>query len=248
MFALFYGRVVVHALEEKSLRRQRRPSVFAVAAGEDARHGLRRKTPRAGLTEGSCKDAHHVVEVAVRRHRDVDVVAPALNVTGRDGAHGVAVSRSRAARGAEGEEIVLSHKILRRLLHLIGIQPPRHFGAIPRCKGRVDLAVVDAVEIGLGVGRIAGVEIVRHHPRFQRPDVRGQMLVQRQRQLCRRDAGVGVEVEHEAQRVDAGVGTAAALDVGPTAQHRLQGVLKRSSYAPPVGLHLKPAVVRAVVG
>ena len=46
----------------------------------------------------------------------------------------------------------------------------------------------------------------------------------------------------------AGVGAAAALDVGPTAQHRLQGVLKRSSYAPPVGLHLKPAVVRAVVG
>ena len=81
MFALFYGRVVVHALEEKSLRRQRRPSVFAVAAGEDARHSLRRKTPRAGLTEGACKDAHHVVEVAVRRHRDVDVVAPALDVT-----------------------------------------------------------------------------------------------------------------------------------------------------------------------
>ena len=68
MFALFYGRVVVHALEEKSLRRQRRPSVFAVAAGEDARHGLRRKTPRAGLTEGSCKDAHHVVEAVSYTH------------------------------------------------------------------------------------------------------------------------------------------------------------------------------------
>ena len=49
MFALFYGRIVVHALEEKPFRRQRRPSVFAVAAGEDARHGLRRKTPRTGL-------------------------------------------------------------------------------------------------------------------------------------------------------------------------------------------------------
>ena len=53
MFALFYGRVVVHALEEKPFRRQRRPGFFAVTAGEDARHGLRRKTPRTGLTEGA---------------------------------------------------------------------------------------------------------------------------------------------------------------------------------------------------
>ena len=108
--------------------------------------------------------------------------------------------------------------------------------------------VVDAVQIGLGVGRIPGVEVLRHHPRRQHPDVRRQVLVQRQRQLFRRNAGVGVEVEPKAQRVHPGIRAAAALDVRPGTQHGFQRILKHGRYAAPVGLHLKPAVIRAIVG
>ena len=98
------------------------------------------------------------------------------------------------------------------------------------------------------MGRIPGVEVLRHHLRIQHPDIRRQMLVQRQRQLLGRDAGVGVEVEPEAQRMHARIGAAAALDVRPGAQHRFQPVLKGLGHTAPVGLHLKAAVVRAVVG
>jgi len=78
--------------------------------------------------------------------------------------------------------------------------------------------------------------------------VRRQMRVERQRELCRRDAGIGVEVELEAQRVHPCIGAAAALDIGAAVEHRFQPILKGLGHAPPVGLHLKAAVVRAVVG
>ena len=64
------------------------------------------------------------------------------------------------------------------------------------------------------MGGVPGVEILRHGLRGQHPDIRRQMLVERQRQLCRRDAGIGMEVELEAQRVHPGIGAAAALDIG----------------------------------
>ena len=107
---------------------------------------------------------------------------------------------------------------------------------------------MDAVEVGLGVGRVPGVKILRHDAGRQHPDIRRQMLVKGQRQLFRWDAGVGVEVQREPQRVHPGVGAAAALDVGPGAQHGFQPILKGLGYAPPVGLDLKTAVIGAVVG
>ena len=98
------------------------------------------------------------------------------------------------------------------------------------------------------MGRVPGVKLLGHHASRKHPDIRGQVLVEGQRQLFRRDAGVGVEIEHEAPGVDARVGAAAALDIGPGAQHRLQRILKGLRHAAAIGLHLKPAVVRAVVG
>ena len=74
------------------------------------------------------------------------------------------------------------------------------------------------------------------------------MLVQRQRQLCCRDAGIGVEVEPEAQRMHPRIGAAAALDIGAAAQHGLQRILKGLGHAAAIGLHLKAAVIGAVVG
>ena len=141
-----------------------------------------------------------------------------------------------------------AHELLRRRLHPCLVQMFRHTGIIRRIEWRINGVIVDAVKIGLGVGGIPGVEVLRHHPRRQHPDVRGQVLVQRQRQLFRWDAGVGVEIEHKAQRVHARVGAAAALDVGPSTKHRFQGILKRRGDTAPVGLHLESAVIRAVVG
>ena len=155
---------------------------------------------------------------------------------------------SGRARRTQGQKIVPAHELLCCRLHSGFVQMPGHPGVIGRIKRRIDGVVVDAVEVGLGMGGVPGVEILRHRLCIQHPDVRRQMLVQRQRQLCRRDAGIGVEVEPEAQRMHPRIGAAAALDVGPGAQHRFQRVLKRSGHAAPVGLHLKAAVVRAVVG
>ena len=133
----------------------------------------------------------------------------------RDGAHRVAVGRGRRPRRTQGQEIVPAHELLRRRLHSGFVQMPGHPGVISRVKRRVDGVVVDAVEVGFGMGRVPGMEILRHHLRVQHPDVRRQMLVQRQRQLCRRDTGVGVEVELKTQRMHARIGAAAALDIGP---------------------------------
>ena len=74
------------------------------------------------------------------------------------------------------------------------------------------------------------------------------MLVDGQRQLFGGDAGLRVEVQRKAQRVDTGIGAAAPLDIGAAVEHRFQPILKGLGHAPPVGLHLKAAVVGAVVG
>ena len=75
--------------------------------------------------------------------------------------------------------------------------------------------VMDAIQVGLGMGSIPGVEVLRHGLRRKHPDIRRQMLVERQRQLLGRDTGVGMEIQPEAQRVHPGIGAAAALDIGP---------------------------------
>ena len=169
-------------------------------------------------------------------------------MAGRDGAHRVAVGGGRGACRTQGQKIVGPHKVLCRLLHGLCIQPPGDAGVILLVKGRVDGVVVDAVQIRLSVGRIAGVEIVGHHFGTQHPDIRGQVLVQSQRQFFRRDAGVGVEIQGKAQGMDACIGAAAALDVRAAVKHRFQPILKSLGHAAPVGLHLKAAVVGAVVG
>ena len=74
---------------------------------------------------------------------------------------------------------------------------------------------MDAVQVGLGMGGVPGVEVLRHSLRRKHPDIRRQMLVERQRQLLGRDAGVGVKIQPKAQRVHPGIGAAAALDIGP---------------------------------
>ena len=48
--------------------------------------------------------------------------------------------------------------------------------------------------------------------------------------------------------MDPGIGAAAPLDIGAAVEHRFQPILKGLGHAPPVGLHLKAAVVGAVVG
>ena len=228
VFALFYGRVVVHALEENPFAASVGPAFLRsrLARMPGTASGASRPAPASQRVP--CEDAHHVVEVAVRRHRDVDVVAPALDVTGRDGAHGVAVRRSRAARGAEGEEIVLSHKILRRLL----ASCPRPAAPALWCNtARQRASRWDCCGCGRDrswCGPHSGRENRPAPPALPAPGCPGADAGSAPAAVLPPDAGVGVEVEHEAQRVDAGVGAAAALDVGPTAQHRLQGVLKRS--------------------
>ena len=219
-----------------------------VTAGKDVRDGLGLHPPGPYFAEGPGQDAHHVVEVSIRGDGDLYFVPFALHSAGRDGPHRVTVGGSGRPRRAQGQEIVFAHKPPGCRVHFGRVQPPGHPGIILLVKRRVDGAVVDAVEIRFGVGRVPGMEILRHHPRRQHPDIRRQVLVEGQRQLFHRDAGVGVEIEHKAQRVDARVGAAAPLDIRAAAQHGLQPILKGLGHAPPVGLHLKPAVVGAIVG
>ena len=69
------------------------------------------------------------------------------------------------------------------------------------------------------MGGVPGVEILRHGLRRKHPDIRRQMLVERQRQLLWRDAGIGMEIQPEAQRVHPGIGATAAGNAHPlTAQ------------------------------
>ena len=141
-----------------------------------------------------------------------------------------------------------AYELLRCRLHGSFVQPPGHPGVVGGVKGRVDGVIMDAVQVSLGMGGVPGVEVLRHGLRRQHPDIRRQMLVECQRQLLGRDVGIGMEVQPEAQRVHPGIGAAAALDIGAAAQHRFQRVLKGGRHAAPVGLHLKAAVICAVVG
>ena len=64
------------------------------------------------------------------------------------------MSRSRAARGAEGEEIVLSHKILRRLLHKVRSDL--------RKKIRYALVLIQAFQIGKTSGVLKWIYLNRN--------------------------------------------------------------------------------------
>ena len=90
----------------------------------------------------------------------------------RDGAHGIPVGGSRRARRAQGQKIVGAHELLRRRLHGGFVQPPGHPGVVGSIKGRVDGVVMDAVQVGLGMGSIPGVEILRHGLHCKHPDIR----------------------------------------------------------------------------
>ena len=48
--------------------------------------------------------------------------------------------------------------------------------------------------------------------------------------------------------MDAGIGAGAALYIGAAAQHPLHGVLHSGADGRRIGLHLKPAVIRAFIG
>ena len=244
----FSLQIILHTLQKQALGGQGRPGAAAVTAFQNGGNFRRVQPACTRFAQSARQNAHHVVQVAVGGHFNVDLVPLAGNMTVRDGAHGIAMGCSGRARRAQGQKIVPAHELLRRRLHSGFVQMPGHPGVISRVKRRVDGVVVDAVEVGFGMGRVPGMEILRHHLRVQHPDVRRQMLVERQRELCRRDAGIGVEVELEAQRVHPCIGAAAALDIGAAVQHGLQRVLKGLGHAAAIGLHLKAAVIGAVVG
>lgn len=158
------------------------------------------------------------------------------------------MGRSRAVRCAKRPEIVPAYKPLSCGLHPLLVQPGRNTGVVPCGKGRIDGAVVDVIDIGLGMGGVPGMKIQRHHPGCQHPDIRGQITVQRQGQFLGRDAGLCPEIQRKAQSVDPGIGAAASFDIRPGAQHRLQSVLHRCRHAAAIGLHLEAAVRSAVIG
>ena len=235
-------------VQKQPLGRQGGPGVFAVAAGQDGRHRVGVHPACPHFTEGAGQNPDHIVQISVRRHQDADGLSLPCHLAVGDGADGVPVGRRRTVGRAQGQKIVFPHKVGCRLLHPAFLQAARHPAVIPLLKGGVDGAVVDPVEIGLGVGGIPGVKAVRHQPGLQHPDVPGQFGIEGQGQLGGGNPQLGLKAEGKAQGMDPGVGAAAALDVGAKADHRLQSVLEGGGHALPVGLHLKAAVVGAVKG
>ena len=98
------------------------------------------------------------------------------------------------------------------------------------------------------MGGVAGVEVLGHGQNFQCADVRRQVGVERLHHLFRRDLASIAETKRETPRMNAGIGAGAALYIGAAAQHPLHGVLHSGADGRRIGLHLKPAVIRAFIG
>ena len=109
-------------------------------------------------------------------------------------------------------------------------------------------AVINGIDIPFAFCAVAGMKAFRRLLCFGYSYVPGQHGIKYEWQLFGGDAGLRVEVQRKAQRVDPGIGAAAPLDIGAAVEHRFQPILKGLGHAPPVGLHLKAAVVGAVVG
>ena len=102
--------------------------------------------------------------------------------------------------------------------------------------------------VGFGVGGIAGVEIIRHLLRCQCPHIHGQAGVQRQRDALHRDAAIIMEVQGKPPGMHPGIGAGTALYIGPGAKHALHSILHHRTHRNPIGLHLKPRIICALVG
>ena len=115
-------------------------------------------------------------------------------------------------------------------------------------KGIIHRAAPQAVVVGFGVGGIAGVEIIRHLLRCQCPHIHGQAGVQRQRDALHRDAAIIMEVQGKPPGMHPGIGAGTALYIGPGAKHALHSILHHRTHRNPIGLHLKPRIICALVG
>ena len=119
---------------------------------------------------------------------------------------------------------------------------------IGEIKRVVNCRVADAVGIGFGVGRVAGVETFRHFGRLPHPDIRRQVGVEGQRQPPQRHMPSIVEAQRETPRMDAGVGARAPFDIRPAAEHGLHRVLQSLADGRRVGLHLEARIPGALIG
>ena len=115
-------------------------------------------------------------------------------------------------------------------------------------EGVIHPGVEQVITVRLGVGGVTGMERLRRRPGLQHTDGGGQVGVQRRHQLFRRHPAVIMKIQRKAPGVYPRVGAGAALHIGAAAQHGLHGVLQRFAHRHAVGLHLKPRVVRALVG
>ena len=140
------------------------------------------------------------------------------------------------------------HQRVRCGLHGGLVQMPRHPMAGVKGEGVIHPGVEQVIAVRLGVGGVTGMELLRHRPGLQHADGGGQVGVQRRHQLFRRHPAVIMKIQRKAPGVYPRVGAGAALHIGAAAQHGLHGVLQRFAHRHAVGLHLKPRVVRALVG
>ena len=139
-------------------------------------------------------------------------------------------------------------ELLRRSLHGFQVQGLCHPVAGIQREGIVDARIENVVAVGFFVGGVAGMESFRHRPDFQRPDIRRQMGVERGHDFFRRNFASIAEAERETPRMNARIGAGTALYIGAAAQRGLHGVLQNGADRGCVGLHLKPRVVRALIG
>ena len=234
---------VLHIHKEQPLGGQGGPGQAALFLAEDLLHTLRAALAQPRLHQGAGQNPHHVVEVAVRREGEQHPAALPLDPAGPQGADGISPFGHRGARRTEGGKVVPARQPGGGCLHDLQVQRRRDPVGVFRLKGALHRAVPDAIAVGLPVGGVAGVEALGHLLGLQHPDVRRQPEIQGQRQLFQGEVQpLAPEIQGIFQGMDAGVGAAAALDVGPQAQQRGQGLLKDPRHRDPVFLHLKAVV------
>ena len=104
----------------------------------------------------------------------------------------------------------------------LGGQPP----AVMMVQGRAAGPVEDAVLVGLGEGRFAGVKLRGDLPGLQHRNVIGQHGIEPVVKGLEGNGAVGAKIGHLAQGVDPGVGAAGADEPDRLPGEALQGLFQ----------------------
>ena len=242
-------KVVKHFPQHQPVRRSGHAGHPAIPMRENPPDVGGRDLPLPHLDQCADDPPTHLVEETVALDDERQKRAASPNVTTCEPADGGVAFIARVRR--ERAKVVSAHQPSCRRAHRRQVQFHRHVPRL-RAQERIHRAQVPHEIAVLFGGRVKPrMEVGMTARCGQDPDVLGQMGVQRQRQLADRHpdlASRNLDVGHQTERMDAGVGAAGTVNSRSAGKQLRQRLFDFLLHAKTDLLHLPAGVGRAVVG